>query len=251
MMRLPVMHGLIERRILVNYRVEPEVLIRQLPAPFEPKRHRGRALVGICLIRLGGVRPACIPRQLGIGSENAAHRAAVEWTDAAGLRHEGVYVRRRDTNSRLNALAGGRLFPGFHHHARFDVRETTDAFALDLTSDDRVTQIHLRARRTAEWPANSVFASCEEASTFFAAGSLGYSATPDPTTFQGLELRCRSWEVEPLAVDEVRSSYFDDESIFPPGSITFDHALLMRNIVHEWHGRDDLCCSPAAATALP
>src|SRR5207302_608127 len=77
----------------------------------------------------------------------------------------------------------------------------------------------------------------------FEGGSLGYSATRDPARFQGLELRCRNWHVEPLAVEEVRSSFFEDETLFPKGSITFDCALLMRGIEHEWHGKTDLCCA--------
>ena len=42
----------------------------------------------------------------------------------------------------------------------------------------------------------------------------------------------------------MRSSVFEDESLFPRGSTEFDSALLMRGIEHEWHGRDDLCCAP-------
>jgi hypothetical protein len=45
-------------------------------------------------------------------------------------------------------------------------------------------------------------------------------------------LRTRSWKVLPLAVQHVRSSYFD---AFPKGSVEFDCGLLMRNIEHEWH----------------
>ena len=51
------------------------------------------------------------------------------------------------------------------------------------------------------------------------------------------------WEVEPLAVTSVRSSFFDDRSVFPAGSIEFDCALLMRGIDHEWRGHPDLCCA--------
>jgi hypothetical protein len=57
--------------------------------------------------------------------------------------------------------------------------------------------------------------------------------------------------VELLEVERVRSSFFDDKSLFPEGSIEFDCALLMRNIEHEWHGKGDLCCniaSPGVAT---
>jgi hypothetical protein len=241
-MQIPVIRGVIDRRLLVNYRVDPGVLAPLLPAPFRPKLIRGYGMVGICLIRLKRVRPTFLPSWLGISSENAAHRTAVEWDDGGTVR-EGVYVRRRDTSSRLNALAGGRLFPGIHHHAMFTVAETAARIDVALRSDDGVTTLSVRGHRADALPASSVFRSLEEASAFFRAGSLGYSATPDPSRFQGLELRCLKWEVEPLAVEEVRSSFFDDEALFPPGSITFDCALLMRGIDHEWHGKPDLCCA--------
>ncbi|MCE9606989.1 MAG: DUF2071 domain-containing protein [Planctomycetia bacterium] len=248
-MKLPVVHGVIDRRMLVNYRVDAGVLAKLLPTPFEPKLHRGMGLVGICLIRLRNIRPSWLPSWLGIGSENAAHRAAVVW-QAGNERREGVYVQRRDTNSRLNTLLGGRLFPGFHHHARFDVEETTERYSLKMTSDDGVTNLAVRGHIAPALPSGSVFTSLDEASRFFAAGSLGYSPTPDGKTFQGLELRCDGWHVEPLAVEEVRSSVFDDPTIFQPGSITFDHALLMRNIQHAWHEQEDLCCVPQTAAAV-
>jgi len=246
-MRLPVIRGVIERRILVNYRVDPTVLAPTLPPPFRPKLHRGHGMVGICLIRLRGVRPRFLPSWLGISSENAAHRTAVEW-DEGGQVREGVYVRRRDTSSRLNALAGGRLFPGIHWHARYTVRESDSHFEVALRSDDGVTSLSVVADVTDKLPSGSTFGSLAEASAFFQAGSLGYSATPDPRRFEGLELRCRRWQVEPLAVSAVRSSYFDDCGVFSAGSIEFDCALLMRGIEHEWHGKSDLCCV-AGATA--
>lgn len=241
-MKIPIICGLIERRMLINYRVEPAVLAAQLPAPFRPQLVRGYGMVGICLIRLAQVRPRGLPRWLGIGSENAAHRTAVEWDDG-GTTRQGVYVRRRDSNSRLNALCGGRFFPGFHHHARFTIDEAADHWNVALASDDGVTNLRVRTRRADGLPTESIFASLDEASAFFAAGSLGYSDAREPGEYQGLELRCRDWHVEPLAVDEVRSSYFDDESLFPRGSITFDNALLMLGIEHEWHEHADLCCA--------
>jgi hypothetical protein len=198
-------------------------------------------MVGICLIRLKKVRPTFWPSWLGISSENAAHRTAVQWTDNGTVR-DGVYIRRRDTSSWLNSLTGGRLVPGIHHHAHFTVKESADRFEVALQSDDGVTSMSVRARRAEGLPASSVFSSLDEASAFFEVGSLGYSATPDPTRFQGLQLRCFNWGVEPLDVEEVRSSFFENEALFPKGSIEFDCALLMRGIEHEWHGKPDLCC---------
>jgi uncharacterized protein YqjF (DUF2071 family) len=114
--------GLIRRRVLVNFRVDPVVIQRQLPSKFRPKFQNGSAVAGVCLIRLENIRPKLVPKGFGFSSENAAHRIAVTWEDETGP-HEGVYIPRRDTASLINHLAGGRLFPGEHHRARFRVEE--------------------------------------------------------------------------------------------------------------------------------
>lgn len=246
-LRLPTIKGVIDRRILVNYRVDADVASRLLPPPFRPKLASGYAMAGICLIRLKHIRPAVLPFVAGLGSENAAHRFAVEW-EREGRRQEGVFIPRRDSSSRLNALVGGRLFPGEHHHARFDVGETENRLQVRFESDDGQARVNLTARLAEILPAGSLFGSIEEASRFFQGGALGYSATRDPTRYDGLELRCKTWSVQPLAVEEVQSSYFDDSTKFPEGSATFDCALLMRGVEHEWHTREDLCCGePAGA----
>lgn len=240
-MQLPAIHGLIDRRILVNFRIDPQVAARVLPPPFVPKLANGYAMGGICLIRLKSIRPRWFPISIGIGSENAAHRFAVEW-DQDGKREEGVFVERRDSSSRLNSLVGGRLVPGVHHHAHFDVNESDDRLRVQFTSDDRQASASVDARICAELPKDSIFASVREASRFFESGALGYSVTSDPNRFDGLELRCKSWSVQSLAVDSVQSSFFDDRSKFPAGSTAFDCALLMRGIPHEWHSLEDLHC---------
>jgi hypothetical protein len=239
-MRIPAIRGVIDRRILVNFRVEPRVLSQYLPAPFRPQLVNGAGMAGVCLIRLRGIRPKFLaPPILGLSSENAAHRIAVAWEQDGELR-AGVFIPRRDTSSRLNTLVGGRLFPGVHHHATFHVREEGDHYRVALDSDDRRTHVLVDGHVAPNLPAASVFGSLREASDFFARGSLGYSVTRSPGEFDGLELRSLNWRVQPLAVERVESSFFEDRSRFPPGSVEFDCALLMRGIDHEWHGREPL-----------
>ena len=242
-MQLPVIHGLIDRRILINFQVRPDALARVLPEPFRPQLVGGAGIAGICLIRLAQMRPRLVPRWLGMGSENAAHRIAVEW-DRDGGRREGVYIPRRDTSSRFNVAVGGRVFPGFHHHARFQVREGNGQYRVGVNSDDGLTHLAIEARAAERLPASSAFSSLDEASEFFRRGCLGYSATPTCGMFDGLELRSATWSVEPLAVDRVESSFFDDPRRFPRGSIRFDSALLMRRVEHQWHAHDPLAVSP-------
>jgi hypothetical protein len=241
-MQLPVIRGVIDRRILVNYRVDPDVLAGLLPAPFRPKLVNGKGMAGVCLIRLKNIRPRFLPGFLGTSSENAAHRIAVEW-DQDGKIKEGVFIPRRDTSSRLNTLVGGKLFPGVHHHAAFQVQEHDDRYRIELNSDDRQTHLLVEGHVAQELPPTSVFRSIKEASEFFERGSLGYSVTAKPDQFDGLELHSFNWRVQPLAVEIIESSFFDNHELFPSGSVEFDCALLMRGIDHEWHGRGRMCAA--------
>lgn len=132
---VPSIEGVIDRRILVNFRIEPDRTQQVLPPRLQPQLVDQHAIGGICLMRLRDIRPRGWPTWVRLGSENAAHRIAVEWTQE-GQRRTGVYIPRRDTNSRLNTLIGGRLFPGVHHRADFEHDESPSRVHVAMTSRD-------------------------------------------------------------------------------------------------------------------
>jgi hypothetical protein len=237
--QLPVIAGTIERRMLVNFRCQADALAHVLPRPFRPKLIHGWGMAGVCLVRLGGLRPAFLPAGVGINSENAAHRIAVEWDENGAIR-EGVFIPRRDSSSMFNRFAGGKVFPGFHHAADFRVLETLNRFKLEVRSADRATFIRVHARVTDQLPPDSIFRSLNEASEFLRGGALGWSLRGADHAFDGLELACDQWQMEPLAVELVESSFFSNPDRFPPGSAEFDSAFLMRDIAHKWHARGKL-----------
>lgn len=222
--------GLIDRRILINYRVDKDVVRKLLPTPFRPKLVMGHAIAGICLIRLKDIRPKGLPAFLGIGSENGAHRIAVEWEEN-GVLKEGVFIPRRDSSSMLNHLAGGRVFPGIHYHARFMVEESNGLYKVGFKSSDG-TSLAIEAETSDKWPSGSVFDEMSAASDFFEKACDGYS--PGKNGLEGLRLITAEWKVQALEVAHVQSSYFENAEIFPEGSIEFDNALLMKGIPHEW-----------------
>lgn len=248
-MQIPRIAGLIKRRLLVNYRFDPDVLQRLLPSPLRPKLFEGNAIAGICLIRLEQIRPAGFPALLGTSSENAAHRIAVEWKDSAGQTQEGVYIPRRDTGSLLAHLAGGRIFPGEHHLARFIITDAEGLVNFRMTSKDGGVRIDLRGREGDELPAASCFGCLQNASRFFENGSLGYSVTSDADRLDGLRLHVENWRVRALAIEHLESSFFDGRTVFPEGSAIFDHALIMRDIQHQWRHEEDLRITPRAVAA--
>jgi hypothetical protein len=237
------MVGTIERRILVNYRVAPEALKSLLPPPFRPQLVEGVGMAGICMIRLEHLRPVGASALFGVTTENAAHRVAVEWDGPEGPGH-GVYIPRRDTSSRLTVLLGGRLFPGEHHRAHFDMSETKGTYNAAFRSVDGTAHVAITARLTEVLEPGSAFASIDAASAFFESGPLGYSATRQPGRFEGLELHCARWHVEPLLVSHAESSFFEDRSLFSTHDVEFDSALVMRDIPATWRAREALTTGP-------
>jgi hypothetical protein len=237
-MRIPKIKGVIERRILINYQVDEGVLANYLPEPFKPKLINGKGIAGICLIRLKEIRPKGLPKQIGISSENGAHRIAVEWTEN-GERKEGVYIPRRDTSSKLNSLAGGTIFPGVHHFAEFKINESDGRYEVSFISDDD-TSLSIRATETTKWNEESVFENLDCLSDFFEKGAVGFSPNKSKSSFDGLELKAYNWKVSLLKVEDVKSSFFQNQDIFPVGSVKFDNALLMKDIEHEWIGLDKI-----------
>jgi hypothetical protein len=140
----------------------------------------------------------------------------------------------------LNRIAGGRIFPGEHHAANFIVKDDGRSVDFKMKSLDEAVEVRVCGEDAIQLPANSTFRSLQDASTFFEGGSLGYSVTSDPDRLDGLTLKTMEWRVAPLEVKEYFSSWFNDAKRFPKGSIEFDHALIMRNIPHEWHKADEL-----------
>lgn len=212
---------------------------RHIPSRFRPKLYAGYAVAGICLIRLEHIRPKLMPRIIGLNSENAAHRVAVLW-DEGGTTREGVFISRRDTDSRINHLLGGRVFPGEHHPAEFKVTESDSEIKLTMESADGEVAVEIAGGMVKEMPTTSIFRTIAEASSFFQSGSLGYSVTSDPNRLDGLKLETEEWRVAPLRVTKMRSSYFADTEKFPKASVEFDHAIIMRDVSHEWHSAGDL-----------
>lgn len=244
-MRAPVLSAEVERRLLLTWRADPVVVGRLLPAPFRPQLVGGAAVVGVCCLRLGAVRPRGLPAALGLRAENAAHRVAVAW-DAPGGERTGVWIPQRHTGSRVVALAGGRLFPGRHGRARFDVAESDRRVRVAVDAVDG-TALAADVEVVPELTSSALFPDLGAASRFFEAGSTGWSAAPGG--HQGMRLATDAWRVEAGRAREVRSSLYDDPAVFPSGAAVFDHALLMRRVPVTWEPLAPLPAGPARAPA--
>ncbi len=223
----------------MNLRVDPPVIRPFVPGRFEIVTVDGAAIAGVCLIRLEEMRPSSLPSPAALASDNAAYRVAVRWVER-GMARDGVFVLRRDTSSALQHRLGGRLFPGDYGRATFDVHDDGTTVELACRTPDGTGDLRLTGRESHALPASSVFRSVAAASAFFERGSDGYSGSRDGARLDGLRLDAARWEVRPFSVAFVDSAFFDDPRRFPPGSVTFDDALVMRDVAHAWRALPSL-----------
>jgi hypothetical protein len=134
-------------------------------------------------------------------------------------------------------MAGGRLFPGWQHPARFAVNEGDGRYRIEVTSRDGEVDVLVDAVVSDRVMPGSLFHDLESASRFFRNAPIGYAATPRAGTFDGVELGTDGWALAPLQITEVRSSYFDDIHRFPSGTATPDSAFLMAGLYTTWSAR--------------
>jgi hypothetical protein len=224
---LPTLRAQVRRRLLISYRVDPQIAAGLVPAPFRPQLVRGSAVAGVCIIGLQDVRPGWLRPRVGFSSENAAHRVAVEWEQGGRLR-SGVYIVERHSSSLIPVLGGGRLFPGVQHRARFDLDEDETRFrvAMDSPTTSFAVDVELADGWTSE-----LFATTDEASRFHEQGAIGWSPRRDGGGAEPIELTSTEWATRPARVHSVRSSVFD---ALPLGAAVLDNALVMRDLPFVW-----------------
>jgi hypothetical protein len=242
----PEIRAVMKRRLLVSYRIEPDVLQAALPAPFRPALASGYGVGSICLIWLAGIRPATSRRTgsgtramsaaFGLRAQNVAHRIAVVLDKRDGPVH-AVYIPHRYTSSRLAVVTGSALFPRLRL-ARFHTDEQDGRYRITAASADGTMRIEVDARKSTSQPTGSVFADLAEAARFFRLAPVGYSATPVPGVFEGVTLDTSYREMYPLLTNVVRSSFFDDPRLFPPGTATVDSAFAASGLA-TWRRLDE------------
>ena len=230
------------RWLLATYRVDPAVVEASLPAPLRPRLIGGWGVATVSFVALGQPRVQD-GVELAATSENASHGFAVEWDDVDGT-HAGIYVARRDTDSLLNSLAGGRYFPGEQHPAGFHVTERSNVLRAHVASHDKELDVGLTLERGLPFQPSTLFASLEDAIYFFETGPADYTVTRDPLRLDGVAITADLSELEPLRVAEATSTYFEDEARFPACSAYIDSAFLMRNVSADWRALPSLRVAP-------
>ncbi|MBJ7291608.1 DUF2071 domain-containing protein [Williamsia sp.] len=224
------MRSVIERRMLINYRVDPVVASGWVPDGFRVQIVDGSALAGICMTRVARMVPRGVPGPLGWRGENAAARVAVEWVEN-DVTHRGTFILRRFSASAAVVAVGGRLFPGVHDKATITSTEAPHRITVELrTSDAPTVTVDADVAFTTRLR-GSVFPTVSDAAEFFSAAATEWSPARTADRLDGLRLDAAEWSLDPTTPIRVRSSLFDD---LADGVAELDSVLVMRDVAAEW-----------------
>jgi hypothetical protein len=234
----PAVRGVVQRRLLVNYRADVGTLGAVLPEPFVAREvgESGDGIGSVCFTKVRGARTRLSPSLLGVSAEVATHRVSAVCETESGT-EACAYVPRRDVSSRSFAFLWNLTMPADLKIGVFRVVEDGCVY-VRVRSAGEHAGVEAHESEPGRIPSTSVFGSVEEASEFFRDGGIEY--TPSGDRYDGVEPRPREWELEPVEVREAISSFFEDLDA------EFDSAFRMGDIRHEWRPRRPVQEAPKA-----
>lgn len=220
--------GRMARRLLVNATTDADVVRPLLPPAVTPAvvgGDGGRALVGVCLLRVADLRPGRVPAVLGRSFDGLAYRVAVTRPDGV----PAVHIVRRETADGLALAVGGRLFPGTHRRVDMDV--STDELRVAAGGHGGPALV-VDVIDEPPGPGHaSVLGDDEQASVFFSAATMATSPARRAGRHEGLRM-----EAPPFSVRAVRPRELVLDrlawALGAPGvgALRFDSAFLVRDV---------------------
>lgn len=109
-----------------------------------------------------------------------------------------------------------------------------------IRTDDDGAHVALDVAVVDAWQPTELFPTFDDIVRFFERGDCGFSCSLRGDRLEGMRLRSLTWQMIPLAVQDVESTFYEATDRFPAGSIGLDGAVLMRGVPHEWHGLNDV-----------
>lgn len=223
------------RCLLVNFAVDAGAMRRVLPPHIEPDLYGGDAYLSVVVARMEKMRPAFLPRALGITYDQIVYRAVVRCGD-----ERGVHFLRSDADDRLMTVLGNAFSSFRFHRSAIDVAERDGRLELDVATTSAVpagiqaTYTVADARRSL--PPTSAFPDLSTATSWLVELFAAFAHTPGRPDIDVVRIARGSWDVH--VVDDLRARYdymTSGRGPFPTGTARLDSVFLVGDVPYVWH----------------
>ena len=235
-MRLPkhafAVRTVFGRCILVNFAVDPLELASVLPAHLEPDVFAGEAYLSVVVGEMQKMRPAGVPRPLGITYNQIVYRAVVRCGD-----ERGVHFLRSDADSRVMTLFGNLMsFFRFHRsEIRFLQRDGSvdlDVVTNTLPSAD-IQATFLIGSPSATLPVTSAFRSLGEAKSWLVELYAAFDHSVGNQWVDIVRIKRGDWNVQ--VVSDARANYKFMTAGVPFTRARLDSVFLVGDVPYHWY----------------
>lgn len=231
---LPGLHlnGVVTRRFLISYPVQPAVLSAFLPPHAELSTWQGLAWVSACFVNIRHMRPSLVPSPVGMEFNYLVHRTRARVPYPDGVRRESVLVLEANINRRAVAAIGQRL-PGVRFHAR-DIKllEAPDSWSVQMRADDGALLYQADIAKSSiadELPAGSRFPDLATADKFLLNVSYGAEWHAQTGSMQFFAETHDAWHAQAGSCKSRRFALLESLGAAAPQA---DHVITMTNVPH-------------------
>jgi hypothetical protein len=139
------MAGPLSECLLLAYRTPAASVEGIAPKPLKLITRGGFAFWNLVVCRVDGMRPAGLPKFLGVSYHHVAYRLYVSAQTADGQEVQGLYFVRSDADSRLLCLGGEWMTDFRFHYAPVALEKNGDQFEAWVPTRDPAGCAHLKA----------------------------------------------------------------------------------------------------------
>lgn len=220
------------RCVLVNFSSDPATLARALPPPLVPALYADRAWVSIVIATMEKMRPAFVPRALGISYNQVVYRAIV---DCEGNR--GVHFLRSDADSRVMTWLGNLMSFFRFHRSRVEIGSEDASLRVEVRSTEAKADISATfdlASASDRLPSTSAFGDLAEAKRWLVELFTAYHPRPARRPIDVVCIDRSDWRLTVLPNAGVYR-FMDAGDPFTPGSARLDSVFVVEDLKYRWH----------------
>jgi uncharacterized protein YqjF (DUF2071 family) len=225
------MQGIVRRRFLINYPVEPSLLEPFVPPGGELSLHQGKAWLSDCFVHISNMRPSWVPRALGITFHYLIHRTRAVLPFPDGKKREAVLVLDPSMDSRLLNVFGAPMTGVPFKRRPIDFVTDGSAWRLGVRQGKGlIYEAMIRGSSFGtEMPTNSPFSSLSQADDFLLGVSYGGSWNRETGTLHLLAETHEPWRAQVGTCDIRRNAFLEGLGFDTPRA---DHVITMVDCPH-------------------
>jgi hypothetical protein len=221
--------------LVLAYAVPAPVLLPFLAPGLVLDTYKEFGFLAIALVHTRDLRPAFVPRGLGISFFLSGYRIFTRYRTKAGQTLRGLRILRTDTN-RFAMRFFGNLLTHYHYHpSTWEVHRTDRNYDIRVKTPDGRADLHVEADLAAEavLPKDSPFPDFRDARKF--AGPLPFTFDYEDQTQSIIRVEGvrDQWNPRPVCVTVHRNSFLDQEP-FRDADAVLANAFYLEDVPYEW-----------------